>query len=342
MVINNTPPPSTCAVSVVVPMYNAEKYLPVCLESILNQTFTDFELLVVDDCSTDSSYAIAESYLEKFGGRLKIVSLPENTGSGAVPRNVGLDLSQGKYVYFVDNDDFILDDALETLYNFAETYRADVVYMERGFTAAQKLVPQDIVESFWNPPKFVSDRPTLETNDIGERVEKYLKLAFGMPPWEKFFRRELLIDNRIALPRMKISDDIIWTFKVVCAAKRFLRVPTPLYVHRTNTQSVMNKKRTPQEEIKLWLNPLLTGIDCLNEFMNGFEIFNRQDNLRLRVLNFFAKIQFDFMAEAFKTLDEHEIYKIALEEVSKSKSAHSALIAYLLVVTNLYRNELNK
>ena len=65
-------------VSVIIPVYNAEKYLAVCLESLLIQTFADFEVIVVDDCSTDSSLAIAESYLEKFGGRLKILALEEN------------------------------------------------------------------------------------------------------------------------------------------------------------------------------------------------------------------------------------------------------------------------
>ena len=78
-------------VSVIIPVFNAEKYLGVCLESILIQTLKDFEVIVVDDCSTDASATIAESYLEKFGGRLKIISLPENTGSGAVPRNIGLE-----------------------------------------------------------------------------------------------------------------------------------------------------------------------------------------------------------------------------------------------------------
>ena len=89
-------------VSVIVPVYNAEKYLGVCLESLLIQTLTDFEVIVVDDCSTDASNTVAESYLERFGGRLKIVTLPENTGSGAVPRNVGLGLAGGEYVYFID------------------------------------------------------------------------------------------------------------------------------------------------------------------------------------------------------------------------------------------------
>ena len=85
-------------VSVIIPVFNAEKYLAVCLESLLIQTFTDFEVIIVDDCSTDSSLAIAESYLEKFGGRLKILTLEENTGTPGLPRNVGLEFSQGEYI----------------------------------------------------------------------------------------------------------------------------------------------------------------------------------------------------------------------------------------------------
>ncbi|MBR1647465.1 MAG: glycosyltransferase [Selenomonadaceae bacterium] len=330
------------AISVIVPVYNAEKYLPACLESILNQTFTDFELLVVDDCSTDSSYVVAENYLERFGGRLKIISLPENTGSGAVPRNVGLDLSQGKYVYFMDADDFLLDTALEIFCDYAETFQAEVIYTERGFNCVEDIFSQNLVESFWNPPKFASERPTLYTDDLAARVEKFLNLAVGMPPWEKFFRRNFLVDNDIKFPAMRISEDIVWTFKIICTAKKILRVPTPLYVHRTNKISMTGRKRTPQDEIKFWLNPMINGIDCLNEFMNGFEIFNRADDLRLRVLNFFAKIQLDFMAGAFKALERHEVYKIFVDEISKRNGNHSALIAYLLLMTNFYRSELTK
>lgn len=77
-------------VSVIIPLYNAEKYIGVCLSSILVQTLRDFEVIAVDDCSTDSSLPIVESFSEKFGERLKIITLPENTGSGAVPRNVSV------------------------------------------------------------------------------------------------------------------------------------------------------------------------------------------------------------------------------------------------------------
>ena len=86
------------AISVIIPMYNSEKYIAECLNSILVQTFQNFEVIVVDDCSTDNSVEIAKSYEEKFDGRLKIFKTKKNSnGGGYVPRNLGLNLSCGKY-----------------------------------------------------------------------------------------------------------------------------------------------------------------------------------------------------------------------------------------------------
>jgi len=327
------------AVSVIIPVYNAEKYLGVCLESLLIQTLTDFEVIVVDDCSTDASNAVTESYLERFGGRLKIVTLPENTGSGAVPRNVGLDFARGEYVYFMDADDLLIDVALETLYACAAEYQADVVYAERGFQCGAEPVPSELVEVSWNPPQFVSDAPNLEPADIAGRVKNFLKLSFGMPPWEKFLRRDFLVDNDIKFPPIIISEDIVWTFKLICLAERFLRLPTPLYIQRTNEASMTRRKRSPERELIFWTNPLLAGVDCLDEFMSGFEFFKQHADYRFAVLNFFAKIQLDFMAAAFKGLERHEAYEIFLRECCKAGSSQPALIAYLLTMNNIYRNE---
>ena len=113
-------------VSVIIPLYNAEKYLGVCLESLLIQTLQDFEVIVVDDCSSDNSCAVAESFLEKFSGRLKIIYLEKNTGSGAVPRNEGLRFSRGEYVFFMDADDLIIDNALEKRFTLPQKNSAQM------------------------------------------------------------------------------------------------------------------------------------------------------------------------------------------------------------------------
>ncbi|MBR0101963.1 MAG: glycosyltransferase family 2 protein, partial [Selenomonadaceae bacterium] len=116
------------AVSVIIPMYNVESYVGECLESVLKQTFQDFEVIVVDDCSTDDSVKIVEEYAPKFDGRLRLFSMEKNTGTPGKPRNKGIELAHGEYIQFLDADDFMILHALEALYTAAKKYDADVVY----------------------------------------------------------------------------------------------------------------------------------------------------------------------------------------------------------------------
>ena len=330
---------ANCAVSVIIPVYNAEKYLGVCLESLLIQTLGDFEVIVVDDRSTDNSLAVAESYLERFGGRLKVITLPENTGSGAVPRNVGLEHAAGKYVFFADADDLLIDEAIETLCTCAEEYRADALYLEKCFMCDEELLPKDLKLAAWSRA-VIKDEFILEPYNLNERVRNLMSSHFYWPPWTKFARRDFLIDNAVTFPQMRIAEDAVWTIKVVCLAERLLRVPTPLYVHRENEASMMGRKRSPAEQIKFWISPLIHGLECLAEFMSGLEFFKQKPAVRLQMLNFFALMQLDNMSEALNELAPTTVYEIFLREFAKADSTQPALIAYLLVMTNLYRNEL--
>lgn len=327
-------------VSVIIPACNAERYLSVCLESLLIQTLTDFEVIVVDDCSGDASPAIAESYLERFGGRMKIVTTETNSGSGGyVPRNIGLEQTRGKYVYFVDNDDLLIDVALETLYACAETYRANVVEMEKFFTCGAEPVPKNLELAAWCYTDSFVEEPTFETEDLAERVKKFLASKLCWAPWAKFIRRDFLLDNAITLPPMTIADDVVWTFKILCLAKRWLRVPIPLYVNRTNAASIMRRERTPEQMITFRTSPLITGFEALDEFMRGLDFFQKNPVVRLQVLNFFALMQIENMRDALNALDPTEAYEIFLREFKAAGTSQPALIAYLLTMNNLYRNE---
>ena len=324
-------------VSVIIPLYNAEKYLGVCLDSLLIQTLRDFEVIVVDDCSTDNSVAVAESYLEKFGGRLKIIDLPENTGSASLPRNEGLRFSRGEYVLFMDNDDLLLVNALEELYALAEKFRADVVYMERGFLCGEESLPEKFTEAAWDKKNSAQDAPTLEPDDLNERLGKFLQTGYGWAPWEKFLRRDFLLANRIEFPPVKISEDVLWTFKVVCLAKNFLRVPNRLYVYRSVKNSWSRIKREPADEIKFRLDPLINGLDYLDAFLHESEFFALNPARRFDVTNFFVKMQVAGMLGALKNLSRYELYELIHGEFSDGK--HAALIANLLVFVNFYRNK---
>ena len=316
-------------VSVIIPVYNAEKFLGVCLESVLIQTLKDFEVLVVDDCSTDSSVSVAENFLEKFAGRLKIISLEKNSGGGAVPRNIGLENARGKYICFVDADDLLTDNALEELFNAAEKFSADAIYMDRGFTcAALPAVPKNFVYGHWRE-NLSTTEPTLETQNISARVEKFLTRQYKWPPCWKFSRRKFLLDNEINFP-------------LLCLAKNFLFVPPPLYVQRLNENSVTRLKKNPEQDIIFRAQTLLRGADCLNEFMNRLELFKKNPDLRLRVLIFFLEVQLEQMENSLLSLTPAEVYEIFLREFSKAGSSQPALISCLFVMLNIRRNELRK
>lgn len=112
------------------PVFNAAKFLPQTLESLLYKTMTDFEVVAADDCSTDNSVEVLESFAPKFDGRLKVVKLATNSGTPDTPRNVGIQTARGKYVTFLDDDDFFTPTALEELSTFAEAFQADVVHTD--------------------------------------------------------------------------------------------------------------------------------------------------------------------------------------------------------------------
>ena len=171
------------AISLLIPIYNVEKYLRECLDSVLAQSFTDFEAICINDGSTDSSRAIVQEYLDA-DGRFRVID-KANSGYGA-SMNQGLDAAQGEYVTILESDDAFTPDALEVLYNLTTTHNAQAVKADFWFYWSQneklepchviseglcgKLVnPQEAFEPFYAKPSIWSgmyNRTFLQENDI--------------------------------------------------------------------------------------------------------------------------------------------------------------------------------
>jgi len=285
------------AVSVIIPLYNAERYIADCLDSLLAQTFQNFEVIIVDDCSTDSSCAVVESYIPKFGGRLILAHMEENSGQGSFPRNRGLMISRGEYVYFVDNDDLVTKTALEEMYTLAKKFDADVVYLDGHYTADEnlkKLTPADYAMA-------VSE-PTLKPEALPERIRRISQGRYTLPPWDKFVRRRLLVENQIFFPRCKISEDDIWTFGLLFYAKNFLCVPNKVYIFRDAHGSIMRSKKTPLQVVNFWLSPILFGLKHLDELMRRHEFFKANPQYRYAVLDMFVQWKFNAIFRQVNTL----------------------------------------
>ena len=315
--------------SVVIPLYNAEKYIAECLESILNQTFQQFEVIIVDDCSTDNSVAIVQSYIPKFGGRLTLSHMKKNSGSGAMPRNKGLALSRGEYIFFMDNDDLITPTALEELYMLAKNYDADVVYCEKFYKLSFSEEHVSVVN--WQTGNLV-DKPTFESENLAERVQAVLNMRYNVMPWCKLVRRNLMIEHNIYFPACKISDDDIWTFGLVFYAKKFLRVPNFCYIYRLRKESVLHKKKTPEQSISFWMNPIIFGLKNLDNFMSKLGFFQQNPQYRYAVLENFLSTRIFFTREDIRDIRDippFEIYETIKNEFGKELGKQDVLVATL-------------
>ncbi|MBO4779935.1 MAG: glycosyltransferase, partial [Selenomonadaceae bacterium] len=254
---------------------------------------------------------------------------------------IGLEHARGEYIFCVDADDFVIDNALETFYDFAEKYYADVVFTSKFFVCDDTPVPESLSEKIWTPA-LNDDEPTLESDDFAERVKLFVERRPFWTPWVKFLRRDLLVDNRIEFLPLTICEDGIWTFEIICLAKRWLRVSTPLYVHRENQTSICNRTRSPQEELIFWSSPLSTAVEYLDDFMSRFEFFSQHPNYVVLVINILVNEIFLHMSPTLKELSWREAYEIFRREFKKSEGSHAALISYLFVINHIYRNELIK
>ncbi|MBD3878632.1 MAG: glycosyltransferase [Quinella sp. 1Q5] len=304
-------------ISVIIPMYNAEQYVGECLDSLLAQTFQDFEVIVVDDCSTDNSVETVKGYLPKFNGRLKLSKTQTNSGGCAVPRNVGLPLASGKYIYFMDSDDALTKTGLEEMYTLAKEYDADVVYCERYYMSTG--VGEDFIENIHvatrrvQKPPYV-EKPTLESEDLFERVQGILNERYWAGAVFKFVRHDLLKEHKIVFPHIKPSEDDIWTYGLVFFAKRWLRVPNMIYIRRMREDSITGTVRTSQEALNFWLNPVLLGLKELDNFMNQIEFFKENPQQRYAVLekHFQGKLNSSFRnARQLTPVDVYEAIKKA-------------------------------
>ena len=221
-------------VSVIVPVYNVEQYLPQCLDSIVNQTLKNIEIICVNDSSTDNSLNILNHYAEK-DPRIKVVTQP-NGGAGAA-RNRGLSLAAGKYLSFLDSDDFFEPDMLELAYNKAVCDKADFVVFQSN-------------QYYTDRKEFVSVPWTLREKEIPpytpfnhrQMTDNIFKVFVGWA-WDKLYDREFVEKNHLRFQEQRTSNDMLFVFSGVAVAKRISVVKKILAHQRRDAKDSLSKTR---------------------------------------------------------------------------------------------------
>lgn len=327
------------AISVIIPMYNADKYVGECLDSILAQTFQDFEVIVVNDCSTDSSRAVVENYAPKFGERLKLTHTKKNSGCGGVPRNVGLPFARGEYISFLDADDTIAPTAFEELYNIAKNFDADVVACERYYEVPDKFwndtdFRRQLQPFTWRSGEFVT-QPTLLTENLSERVRIYNEVGFLWNLWSKLIRRDFVVDNEITFATSTIAEDFIFTSCLAFTAKKFVLVPNVVNYYRLTEESISHTADKGGKYFRKYVRALTKSFAHLDEFLSGRDFFRQNPNMKYLVLERLLNEILNYILYMYEQTPAHEFDEIVREEFSGEDIV--ALAALLFNTGNLYR-----
>ncbi len=212
--------------SVIVPVYNVEKYLVECLDSILAQSFKDFELIVVDDGAKDNSGKICDEYQEK-DTRVKVIHKVNGGLSDA--RNAGTEKASGEYIVYIDSDDYIFsEDFLQVLHD--NLNGADILMYkhQKFFDGSNEMLP--CTYSYQN------------ISNEGSYVEKLKKLvegdAFYGMAWIKTFRRSLIVDHKIAFEVGLLGEDMEWNYHLITHARSLNVVDRPFIAYRQRANSI--------------------------------------------------------------------------------------------------------
>lgn len=213
----------TPKVSVIVPIYNVEKYLSKCLISLLSQTLTDIEIICVNDGSTDNSLKILEEFA-KNDNRLKVLS-QKNMGL-SIARNNGIEVATGEYIGFVDSDDWVDLDFFEKLYNAAKENDCDIAVA--GFKRCGRIIKTTKI-------KFDEVRvySTINEKTVVASVPEYNYV------WNKIYKRDKW---NFKFPEGRIFEDMVFTIKALYYLKNMVTVPNVYYYYRRRINSLVMKK----------------------------------------------------------------------------------------------------
>ncbi len=313
---------SKVKVSVIVPVFNVGEYLSTSLDSILNQTLEDIEIICINDGSTDDSLNILEYYAKK-DKRIKIIS-KENEGQGTA-RNVGLDNAQGEFISFVDADDFIKKDMLEKLYNKSVNGNLDLVMCKvSSFDNETHVIDDNLwyysLKCFSGFKKEVFNN--LDTKEFTSLI--------SVTPYNKLYRRSFIEKNNIRFPEKYIFEDEVFFYNVYLKAKRISLIDENLYYYRTNRKGSTVSKSQDKDYIDVihifrLIRELLIETNYINVYKK--QVYNRFIHLILwrfsQTAPKYRKNFFNLMKKEFNEIlnDTSKDFSLNVDELdSKIKS----------------------
>lgn len=265
-------------VSIIIPLYNVERYVDSSLKSAFNQTFEDVEFILVDDCSTDGTMNMVENLVSKSAcrERVKIIRHQINSGLSAV-RNTGMKHAQGEYIFFMDSDDEVVPDCIEKHYGAIQKSDADFTIGNIRLEGAKSIHVKSVSDEVLQIP--------LKTS--------FFKRMWSVSAWNKLYRKTFLEENGLIFQDGLLHEDILWSYKIVSKAKKVALVKDATYIYKIHQGSITTSKNSKRKIDSLmyilntlkkdWDNEKITN-ECCADFIRFFDFW--RFNTALLLLNY--------------------------------------------------------
>ena len=309
-------PENSPRVSVVIALFNGKKYIENAIESVLNQTLDDFELLIIDDCSNDDSLEFVKNRFND--SRIRLFKHEQNLGCAEVI-NDAIRIARGKYLQILAQDDALISKALEILVDEAEKSQADVLHSTKYLNA---LDPEFKIKDGLSAKITSEFNPILglQPIDFRQRVNGIGGGTF-YPEWLNFCRIEFLRDKKIFIPDVRLALDVFFLIELMLLTERFVKSDIPVHVYRSlSTNSITNSS------VESHFKTFLRDLPPMFEFMQS--LFRREDaltkiseteqiDLTFRLITGIFKFSIQTVDPKFLTSDAAE--KILIETLSQPK-----------------------
>lgn len=297
-------------VSIIVPIYNVEKYLPNCVESLINQTLTDIEIILVDDGSPDKSGQIADEYAKRYK-QIKVVH-QSNAGLGPA-RNSGMDAATGDYIGFVDSDDWVKHEMFERLYENAVSKNADIaVGGHQEFTDEKitKIKIHPLAGSTINTTEAIEKvRKNLYGHCLGDEEVEF----FPMSVWIAIYSREMLEKNRLRFKEI-LSEDIIFNIPAYKCAKTITFTYDTDYCYRKDGQPSITQSFSDNKLIRY--KDFLNTLSQMAESENDDDCIMRVKRTAIDCCRLYVGMV-DNSGDSFRRKKEHVRKFAKTEEINK-------------------------
>ncbi len=253
-------------VSVIIPVYNTEQYLRQCLDSVVNQTFKDIEIICVNDCSTDNSLQILKEYQHK-DNRIIIIDLTENKGAGNA-RNNGVNVAKGQYLTFIDSDDWIKENYIEVLYNAIKKYKTNVAVARiiKYDNIKKTFIKYSKIHNFYNK--------SLKTSSDKKNILLSIPVAMVAA---LIVEKDFVINNNIVFIKTKQIEDLIYFFTLLSHNSSFVYIKDQLFFYRINrAESIMTNFNLSTKSNFMGIFNFFQDIIDIFKKAHSFDIYKKE------------------------------------------------------------------